>query len=120
MGHRHFHLAIAVLTAFATQAIGESAQLMQPEFNEELRSAANTGGSRVTFAAGMALTRATEKVIQTLRERAAMVSAPFDSYISEVLVRPGDLVADGAPLLRAIISLSSIAMFRPDSIPLMR
>ena len=30
-----------------------------------------TGGSRVTFAAGLVATRATEKVIQTLRERAA-------------------------------------------------
>ncbi len=34
---------------------------------------ATTGGSRVTFAAGMAVTQVTEKVIQTLRERAAKI-----------------------------------------------
>jgi CO/xanthine dehydrogenase Mo-binding subunit len=34
---------------------------------------ATTGGSRVTFAAGMAVTRATEKVILSLRERAAKI-----------------------------------------------
>jgi CO/xanthine dehydrogenase Mo-binding subunit len=32
-----------------------------------------TGGSRVTFAAGMVVTEATKKVIQTLRERAAKI-----------------------------------------------
>jgi CO/xanthine dehydrogenase Mo-binding subunit len=32
-----------------------------------------TGGSRATFAAGMVVTRATEQVIQTLRERAAKI-----------------------------------------------
>lgn len=32
-----------------------------------------TGGSRVTFAAGLVATKATEKVIQTLRERAAKI-----------------------------------------------
>ena len=32
-----------------------------------------TGGSRVTFAAGMVATKATERVIQTLRERAAKI-----------------------------------------------
>ncbi len=34
---------------------------------------ATTGGSRVTFSAGMAVTKATEKVIHTLRERAAKI-----------------------------------------------
>ncbi|MBT5194273.1 MAG: xanthine dehydrogenase family protein molybdopterin-binding subunit, partial [Rhodospirillaceae bacterium] len=34
---------------------------------------ATTGGSRVTFSAGMAVTQVTEKVITTLRERAAMI-----------------------------------------------
>jgi CO/xanthine dehydrogenase Mo-binding subunit len=34
---------------------------------------ATTGGSRVTFSAGMAVTQATEKVIRTLRERAAKI-----------------------------------------------
>ncbi len=32
-----------------------------------------TGGSRVTFAAGLVVTKATERVIQTLRERAAKI-----------------------------------------------
>ena len=35
--------------------------------------AALTGGSRVTFAAALVVTKATEKVIQTLRERAAKI-----------------------------------------------
>jgi CO/xanthine dehydrogenase Mo-binding subunit len=34
---------------------------------------ATTGGSRVTFSAGMAVTQVTEKVIDTLRERAAKI-----------------------------------------------
>ncbi len=34
---------------------------------------ATTGGSRVTFAAGMAVTQATDKVVLTLRERAAKI-----------------------------------------------
>ena len=34
---------------------------------------ATTGGSRVTFAAGIAVTQATEQVIQSLRERAALL-----------------------------------------------
>ena len=36
-------------------------------------SAALTGGSRVTFAAALVVTKATEQVIQTLRERAAKI-----------------------------------------------
>ena len=32
-----------------------------------------TGGSRVTFATGMAATQAAEKVVETLKERAAMI-----------------------------------------------
>lgn len=47
MVHRHFSLPIAVFTTFAGQAIGESAELLAPDFNEELHTAANTGGSRV-------------------------------------------------------------------------
>jgi CO/xanthine dehydrogenase Mo-binding subunit len=45
---------------------------------------ATTGGSRVTFAAGMAVTQATDKVILTLRERAAKIwNIDIDAVIWE-------------------------------------
>ena len=48
---------------------------------------ATTGGSRVTFAAGMAVSQVTEKVIRTLRERAAKI---WDIDIEAVVWENGE------------------------------
>ncbi len=48
---------------------------------------ATTGGSRVTFAAGMAVSQVTEKVIETLRDRAAKI---WDIDVDAVIWEEGE------------------------------
>ena len=77
---------------------------------------ATTGGSRVTFAAGMAVTQVAEKVIQTLRERAAKI---WDIEVDAVVweggeARPaGSNAGDFEPLSLADIAAKAAATGGP-------
>ncbi len=77
---------------------------------------AHTGGSRVTFAAGMAVSQVTEKVIQTLRERAAIV---WDIEVDAVVwengeARPaGSNAGDFEPLSLADLAAKAAATGGP-------
>ena len=77
---------------------------------------ATTGGSRVTFSAGMAVTQVAEKVIQTLRERAAKI---WDIEVDAVVwengeARPaGSNAGDFEPLSLADIAAKAAATGGP-------
>ncbi len=74
-GHPDIGGSRASMVNIAAQMLGVDYRGVRAQVGDTnaIGISATTGGSRVTFSSGMAVTRATEKVIDTLRERAAMI-----------------------------------------------
>ena len=74
-GHPDIGGSRASMVNIAAEMLGIDYRLVRAQVGDTnaIGISATTGGSRVTFAAGMAVTQATEKVIRTLRERAAKI-----------------------------------------------
>ena len=74
-GHPDIGGSRASMVNITAEILGIDYRLVRAQIGDtnSIGVSATTGGSRVTFAAGMAVTQVTEKVIQTLRERAAKI-----------------------------------------------
>ena len=74
-GHPDIGGSRASMVNITAEMLGIDYRLVRAQIGDTnaIGVSATTGGSRVTFAAGMAVTQVTEKVIQTLRERAAKI-----------------------------------------------
>ncbi len=74
-GHPDIGGSRASMVNITAEMLGIDYTLVRAQIGDtnSIGVSATTGGSRVTFAAGMAVTQVTEKVIQTLRERAAKI-----------------------------------------------
>jgi CO/xanthine dehydrogenase Mo-binding subunit len=74
-GHPDIGGSRASMMNIAAELLGIDYRRVQALIGDtsSIQFAALTGGSRVTFAAALVVTRATEQVIQTLRERAAKI-----------------------------------------------
>jgi CO/xanthine dehydrogenase Mo-binding subunit len=74
-GHPDIGGSRASMVNIAAEMLGIDYNLVRAQIGDTnaIGISATTGGSRVTFAAGMAVTQVAEKVILTLRERAAKI-----------------------------------------------
>jgi CO/xanthine dehydrogenase Mo-binding subunit len=74
-GHPDIGGSRASMAMMAAEALGVPYEHVRPVVGDTtaIGFSAVTGGSRVTFAGGMAVTRATEKVVEELKRRAAIM-----------------------------------------------
>jgi CO/xanthine dehydrogenase Mo-binding subunit len=74
-GHPDIGGSRASMAMMAAEALGVPYEHVRPVVGDTtaIGFSAVTGGSRVTFAGGMAVTRATEKVVEELKRRAAVM-----------------------------------------------
>ena len=85
-GHPDIGGSRASMVNIVAEMLGIDYRLVRAQIGDTnaIGISATTGGSRVTFAAGMAVTQATDKVILTLRERAAKIwNIDIDAVIWE-------------------------------------
>ena len=88
-GHPDIGGSRASMVNIAAQMLGIDYNLVRAQIGDtnSIGISATTGGSRVTFAAGMAVTDATNKVIDTLRDRAAKI---WDIDVEAVVWEDGE------------------------------
>jgi CO/xanthine dehydrogenase Mo-binding subunit len=88
-GHPDIGGSRASMVNIAAQMLGIDYNLVRAQIGDtnSIGISATTGGSRVTFAAGMAVTDVTNKVIDTLRDRAAKI---WDIDVEAVVWKDGE------------------------------
>jgi len=88
-GHPDIGGSRASMVNITAELLGVDYKLVRAQIGDTnaIGISAVTGGSRVTFAAGMAVTQVAEKVIHTLRERAAKI---WDIDIDAVVWEAGE------------------------------
>jgi CO/xanthine dehydrogenase Mo-binding subunit len=88
-GHPDIGGSRASMVNIAAQMLGIDYNLVRAQIGDtnSIGISATTGGSRVTFAAGMAVTDVTNKVIDTLRDRAAKI---WDIDVEAVVWEDGE------------------------------
>jgi CO/xanthine dehydrogenase Mo-binding subunit len=117
-GHPDIGGSRASMVNIAAEMLGIDYNLVRAQIGDTnaIGISATTGGSRVTFAAGMAVTQVAEKVILTLRERAAKIwDIDLDAVVWENgEARPaGSNAGDFEPLSLADLAAKAAATGGP-------